>query len=168
VLRIATKVLPSLYLANEGDDPGRATRWRGRRGPPARELSDKPVRWIVLTHRHPDHALGAVCLDTVADRAGAKLVCHPATRRALAEHGARVRDELAPADPEASATLEGASLHLPGHLVETSEVFDLGGHRVEVFHPGADPAAHVQCSVVSDQWSVGTAVTRCRRSQLVL
>jgi glyoxylase-like metal-dependent hydrolase (beta-lactamase superfamily II) len=38
-----------------------------------RTVTDLPVRWLILTHHHPDHAFGAI----VFEREGAEVVAHP-------------------------------------------------------------------------------------------
>ncbi len=38
-----------------------------------RSVTPKPIRWLVLTHHHPDHHFGAVALQ----RAGARVIAHP-------------------------------------------------------------------------------------------
>ena len=52
----------------------------------ARQVTDRPIRFAVLTHWHPDHSLGATCL---ADR-GFTVFAHGEARRALVERGAQV------------------------------------------------------------------------------
>src|SRR5688500_4489639 len=47
-----------------------------------RSITRQPIRWLVLTHHHPDHHFGAV----VFRRAGAKVISHP-DRRVLASEG---------------------------------------------------------------------------------
>lgn len=44
-----------------------------------RSVTGRPIRWLVLTHHHPDHHFGAVALR----RAGARVIAHP-DRRTLA------------------------------------------------------------------------------------
>ena len=47
-----------------------------------RRTTAQPVRWLILTHHHPDHHFGAI----VFRRAGAKVIAHP-ERRVLASEG---------------------------------------------------------------------------------
>ena len=47
-----------------------------------RRVTDRPIRWLVLTHHHPDHHFGAVVLR----QAGAKVIAHP-DKRVLASEG---------------------------------------------------------------------------------
>lgn len=86
-------------------------------------LTDVPVRYAVLTHWHPDHALGITCL---ADRA-LTVVAHGKTRRALAEGAARAAKGL---------DISDCTVLLPDSVVNTRQRFDLGGVVVGVSHPG--------------------------------
>jgi YVTN family beta-propeller protein len=124
-------------------DPGLTPSHARRFLAAVRRATDRPVRWAVLTHWHPDHSLGAVCLDTP----GLALVAHPHTRQNLAEQAAAVRDQLAEhaRDAEERAGLVACRPRLPTETVAERQVFDLGGHTVEVFHPGT---AHTQGDLV--------------------
>lgn len=117
----------------------------------ARGVTDRPIRWAVLTHWHPDHSLGAAC----ALGRESELVAHPATRRALAENGALVRQARASGarDTAEREALAGCALRLPDHAVSEREVFELGSHAVEVFHPGP---AHTRGDLVV--WSAAERV----------
>jgi YVTN family beta-propeller protein len=93
----------------------------------------------VITHWHPDHALGVVCLG---DRSF-EVLAHPMTRRRLAEQGAQQANRLAREAPDSAeaADFAGCRIELPDQIVEERRVVDLGGLTVEIFHPGA---AHTQ------------------------
>lgn len=108
-----------------------------------RKATDRPIRFVVLTHWHPDHSLGAVCLE----EPGAKLLAHPRTRRALAEQAAHARQQLQKEakDPAERTSLAGCRFHLPEPLRSEKEVFDLGDHKIEVQHLGA---AHTAGDVI--------------------
>lgn len=130
-------------VVDPGLTPGHARRFLDA----VRQVTDRPVRRAVLTHWHPDHSLGAVCLDVP----GLTLVAHPRTRQSLAEQAAAVRDQLAEhaRDAEERAGLVAcrpqAFANTAVETVAERQVFDLGGHKVEVFHPGA---AHTQGDLV--------------------
>ncbi len=106
-------------------------------------VTDKPVRWAVLTHWHPDHSFGALCLQDEAF----ELVAHPETRRLLAERAAQIRSQLAEAAPDSAerAEISACQFRLPDKIVAQKTTFDLGGLTVEVFHPGA---GHTQGDLV--------------------
>ena len=107
-------------LVDPGLTPAHARRFLAA----ARTVTELPLVAAVLTHAHPDHALGAI---TLAQREFA-LIAHPLTRRGLAEQGAHWRDGIL-GDSE-------LVLSLPGETVADRQVYDLGGLSVEVFHPG--------------------------------
>lgn len=48
-----------------------------------RSVTRRPIRWLVLTHHHPDHHFGAI----VFRRAGARVIAHPDTRTLASEGG---------------------------------------------------------------------------------
>lgn len=90
-----------------------------------------PVRHVVLTHHHTDHALGASWFGGK----GAAVLAHPACRAAMAaEHPGLV--DARRRIPELEALFRDAEPHVPGSLVEDEERIDLGGTTALVFHPG--------------------------------
>ena len=98
-----------------------------------RAVTRAPIRWLVLTHHHPDHHFGAVSLT----RVGARVVAHP-DRASLSS---------APGDEEPVAAwtrvvgakeMRGfAYANAPAVPVTADTTIDLGGRRVVVAHPGA-------------------------------
>lgn len=98
-----------------------------------RARTDLPVRWLVLTHMHPDHVFGA----SVFVEAGARVIGHaklPAALGARAEtYDATLAREAGPA-----ATI-GSEIVLPDETVATTRAIDLGG-RVLMLE--AHPTAH--------------------------
>jgi glyoxylase-like metal-dependent hydrolase (beta-lactamase superfamily II) len=48
-----------------------------------RTVTPLPIRWLILTHHHPDHHFGAI----VFRRAGAKVIAHPDRRTLASEDG---------------------------------------------------------------------------------
>ncbi|MDQ2768675.1 MAG: MBL fold metallo-hydrolase [Gemmatimonadota bacterium] len=48
-----------------------------------RTITPLPIRWLILTHHHPDHHFGAIVLK----RAGAKVIAHPDRRTLASEDG---------------------------------------------------------------------------------
>ena len=108
------------------------------------EKTSLPVRHVVLTHHHTDHALGA---SWFAAR-GAQIWAHPACRNAMAaEHPGLVhaRREI----PQLAELFRDAEPYIPSAIVDASIEIDLGGSRARVFHPGAghtrgDLAVHLE------------------------
>jgi len=97
-------------------------------------IGDTPIRYVVLTHWHPDHALGALCVLGP----GVQLIAHSSTSAALRQRAPGVLARMAQAarDPDEKRTLESCQPIFPGHLVDDTEDIDLGGNSVRVFHPG--------------------------------
>jgi glyoxylase-like metal-dependent hydrolase (beta-lactamase superfamily II) len=97
-----------------------------------RAWTDRPVRFVVLTHHHTDHALGA---SLFASR-GAVVVAHRACRAAMeAEHPGLVaaRQRV----PALADLFRDAAPYLPTLTVDDDEWrADLGGTRARVWHPG--------------------------------
>jgi quinoprotein relay system zinc metallohydrolase 2 len=89
------------------------------------ERIDRPIRYVILTHVHPDHILGAAAFrDDHPDFIG-----HAKLPGALAQRGSyyvrRLRDSL-------GETAEGSDVMMPTHLVTTQLDLDLGGRRLVV------------------------------------
>jgi glyoxylase-like metal-dependent hydrolase (beta-lactamase superfamily II) len=97
-----------------------------------RAWTDRPVRFVVLTHHHTDHALGA---SFFASR-GAEVVAHRACRAAMkAEHPGLVaaRQRV----PALADLFRDASPYVPTLTIEDDEWrADLGGTLARVWHPG--------------------------------
>ncbi len=111
-----------------------------------REVTKLPVRWLILTHMHPDHVLGA----PVFAEAGATVIGHSKLARALA---ARRGSYL-----EANARLIGpafAGSGLPAEIVpvERTREIDLGG-RVLLLE--AQPTAHTDNDLTVLDRATGT------------
>ena len=104
-----------------------------------RARSDLPVRWLVLTHMHPDHVMGA---GMIAGQ-GAGVVAHPALAAGLAAryahyHAAYARDigpgwQAAEVPPEISPAPDEIDLgnrvlelrrHATGHTSNDLSVYD--------------------------------------------
>lgn len=98
------------------------------------EIGGVPIRYVVLTHWHPDHALGALC----ASSPGMQLIAHPFTAIKLEQQATGIITELGQqatlaAEQEAFSS---CTPRFPDHLIEDAETIDLGGVGVRVFHPG--------------------------------
>ncbi|HWC64775.1 MAG TPA: MBL fold metallo-hydrolase [Thermoanaerobaculia bacterium] len=102
-----------------------------------------PVRWVVLTHHHTDHALGASWFA----RKGATVVSHEQCRRGIETfHPGLIAERRR---DRALAGLFADAECVPPALTFSDEIgIDLGGVRARVFHPGhghtaGDAAVHV-------------------------
>lgn len=83
-----------------------------------RELSAAPVRWVVNTHAHYDHAFGNAAFAPPEQDPGAEFWGHPAAVAALT----------------AEAAAHG--LVVPDRLVDPARTLDLGDRLVHLLHPG--------------------------------
>ncbi len=98
-----------------------------------RRVTKQPIRWLILTHHHPDHHFGAV----VFRRAGAKVIAHPDTRTLAAEGG---EDALVAAWTRVVGrdAMRGFALaNRPDRPVTGSDTLVLGGRILVITHPGA-------------------------------
>jgi quinoprotein relay system zinc metallohydrolase 2 len=98
-----------------------------------RARTDLPVAWLVLTHMHPDHTLGA----SVFRDAGATVVGHERLGPALeARAGTYLAALERAAGPQAAL---GGGIALPDEAVATRREIDLGGRALTL---EAHPTAH--------------------------
>jgi glyoxylase-like metal-dependent hydrolase (beta-lactamase superfamily II) len=102
-----------------------------------RSVTRQPVRWLVLTHHHPDHHFGAI----VFKRAGARVIAHPDTRVLASEGGqdALVADWVRVVGLDAMRGFEFADV--PDRPVTGSDTLRLGGRTIVITHPGAGHTA---------------------------
>lgn len=97
-----------------------------------RRVTRQPVRWLVLTHHHPDHHFGAVAFR----RAGAKVIAHP-DRRTLASEGgedALIASWIRVVGLDAMRGFELADI--PDRPVERADTLRLGGRTIVISSPG--------------------------------
>jgi glyoxylase-like metal-dependent hydrolase (beta-lactamase superfamily II) len=98
-----------------------------------RKTTTQPVKWLVLTHHHPDHHFGAIVLK----RAGAKVIAHP-DRRTLASEGgedALIADWVRVVGLDAMRGFEFADT--PDRPVTGRDTLRMGGRTIVITHPGA-------------------------------
>ena len=98
-----------------------------------RSITRQPVRWVILTHHHPDHHFGTV----IFRRLGAKVIAHP-DRRVLASEGgedALIADWVRVVGLDAMRGFEFADT--PDRPVTGTDTLRLGGRTLVVRHPGA-------------------------------
>lgn len=99
-------------------------------------VTDKPLRYLILTHMHPDHSLGAAAFAGPGSKGGATVVGHHKLPRALAARGAHYIAALREAIGDAANDTEVIE---PSLLVEDRLSLDLGGRVLELT---AWPTAH--------------------------
>jgi glyoxylase-like metal-dependent hydrolase (beta-lactamase superfamily II) len=102
-----------------------------------RGVTDRPVKWLVLTHHHPDHHFGAV----VFRKAGVQVIAHPDRRVLAAEGGedALIADWVRVVGLDAMRGFEFADT--PDRPVTTADTLRLGGRTIVVTHPGSGHSA---------------------------
>ena len=102
-----------------------------------RTVTQQPIRWLVLTHHHPDHHFGAI----VFRRLGAKVIAHP-DRSSLASEGgqdALLADWVRVVGLDAMRGFEFADT--PDRPVTGTDTVQLGGRTIFITHPGAAHSA---------------------------
>lgn len=102
-----------------------------------RSVTSQPIRWLILTHHHPDHHFGAI----VFRRLGAKVVAHP-DRRVLASEGgedALMANWVRVVGLDAMRGFEFADV--PDRPVIGTDTLQLGGRSLIITHPGAAHSA---------------------------
>lgn len=92
------------------------------------DRSPGPIRWVLVTHTHPDHSPGAALL---ADRTGAELLGRPA-----------------PAGPHQDATFRPTRILGDGDVLETSEF------RLEAIHTPGHASNHLCYHHLATNWIV--------------
>ena len=106
-------------------------------------LTDRPVRYAVITQQGPEFVFGASALRA----AGAALLAHPRTAELIAGFChiclARLVDTLGEAE------MRGSVVTVPEQAVTGDTVIDLGDRRVLLHHPG--PASTPGDLVVIDE-----------------
>ncbi|QWV94484.1 MBL fold metallo-hydrolase [Geomonas oryzisoli] len=92
-----------------------------------RKVTDKPIRYVVNTHTHLDHALG----NCVFAKLGATVISHEADRTYLATNGAGLLQRAANygLKPEDMA---GTEIALPTLAFSDEMLLDLGGEEVRL------------------------------------
>ena len=109
-----------------------------------RAQTDLPIEWVILTHMHPDHVLGA----SVFQEAGARVVGHRNLGLALANR--------AQSYATAMQRLMGPKAYLGTRLIAPAEApaqIDLGGRILDLT---AHPTAHTSTDVTVLDRASGT------------
>jgi len=101
-----------------------------------RTVTREPIRWLVLTHHHPDHHFGAVVLR----RAGARVIAHPDVATGVDEQS-REAAESAWTLVVGKAQMAGFRYaDAPDVAVTTADTLRLGGKTIVVAQPWRGPA----------------------------
>ena len=98
-----------------------------------RSVTPRPIKWVILTHHHPDHHFGT----SVFRRMGARVMAHPDRRVLAAEGGedALLADWVRVVGLDAMRGFEFADK--PDRPVTATDTLWLGGQTLVVIHPGA-------------------------------
>lgn len=112
-----------------------------------RAITDKPIRYVINTHMHPDHVLGNIAFSEDSP----EFVAHHKMARGLA---ARAEFYMkANAAELGAAAFEGTKIVLPTNGVEDQLTLDLGGRTLELH---ARPTAHTDNDLTIYDSATGT------------
>ena len=102
-----------------------------------RSVTSDSIKWLILTHHHPDHHIGAI----VFRRLGAKVIAHPDRNTLAAEagEGALLADWVRVVGLDAMRGFEFADQ--PDRAVTTVDTLHMGQETIVISHPGAAHSA---------------------------
>jgi len=124
-------------------DPGGSRRDGERLREEILRVTKLPIRFVVMTHGHPDHIFGAAAF--APDRP--QFVGHSRLPLTLASRGEYYRKRL----EEVLGAGHGGAVVPPTKLIEHTGTLDLGGRALELT---AYPRAHSDCDLtVRDPWT---------------
>lgn len=96
-----------------------------------RRLTNVPVRFVVLTHHHTDHTLGA----SVFEKQGAAVIAHRACRERMETEHPELIDARRQ-QPELRELFADAVLVSPAVTFDETLGIHVGATEVEIWHPG--------------------------------
>lgn len=119
-----------------------------------RQASKKPIRWLILSHMHPDHILGA----EVFREAGAKIIGHAKLGRGIEARAETYTNNIRRLIGERA--FSGTKVVLPDEGIEDVREIDLGNRVIEL---KAWPTAHTDNDLTvldrkTGTWLVGDLV----------
>ncbi len=126
-----------------------------------RSVTDLPVRYAVITHRHPDHSFGLGAFR----EAGIDVLMHPAEAEGLANEGPALLEFMTALVGE--AWTQGTTIEAPSETLTEDRHVDLGDRPVDILvleggHSSGDLVVHDRTSGVAffgDLLFVGRAAT---------
>jgi glyoxylase-like metal-dependent hydrolase (beta-lactamase superfamily II) len=101
-----------------------------------RRVTGAPIRWLVLTHHHPDHHFGAVALR----HAGARVIAHPDVATGVDEQGREAAESVWAQVVGASEMRGFAYADRPDLPVTAADTLRLGARTIVIAHPWRGPA----------------------------
>lgn len=129
-------------------DPGGSLSDGERLRAAIRSVTDLPIRYILISHVHPDHIFGAGAFT--ADKP--QIIGHAKLPRALAQRGEYYREQLGRILGEETV----GPVVMPTRLIEKQERLDLGGRTLVLT---AHPLAHSDCDLTVLDEPGGTLFT---------
>jgi glyoxylase-like metal-dependent hydrolase (beta-lactamase superfamily II) len=96
-----------------------------------RSVTREPIRWLVLTHHHPDHHFGAVVLR----RAGARVIAHPDVSTGVDEQSREAAESAWTLVVGKEQMTGFAYADMPDRAVATADTLRLGGKTIVIARP---------------------------------
>lgn len=95
-----------------------------------RSVTRQPIRWLVLTHHHPDHHFGAVVLR----RAGARVIAHPDVSTGVDEQSREAAESAWTLVVGKQQMAGFAYADVPDRAVVTADTLRLGAKTIVIAH----------------------------------